>query len=230
MKKFKLSLIIAMLGIVSLVSAQSASLNVKGGLNMSSFYGNNLSGKDVKPGYHAGIALDLEFADDISLQTGLYFTSKGAEYSHFEPQTEDKAANGFDGYVEYSVSANYIHLPLHLAYKMDVTPSTRVFFHAGPYFAYGVSGKRNYIKGWEKGNYTEVLGPENANTFSDEGGFKPFDMGLGLGVGAEFGVIVIDLGWDMGFKNISKMNRGIAKINKEKIKNQSTYLSIGYKF
>ena len=46
---------------------------------------------------------------------------------------------------------------------------------------------RNYIKGWEKGNYTEVLGPENANTFSDEGGFKPFDMGLGLGVGGTGG-------------------------------------------
>lgn len=45
MKKFKVSLIIAFLGIVTLVGAQSASLSIKGGLNMSNFYGDELDDK-----------------------------------------------------------------------------------------------------------------------------------------------------------------------------------------
>ena len=50
MKKFKLSLITAFLAIATLVSAQSASLSIKGGLNMSNFYGKNLNDKNINPG------------------------------------------------------------------------------------------------------------------------------------------------------------------------------------
>lgn len=217
-KKLKLSLVVAMLAMVSLVSAQSAALHLKGGLNMSNFYGSNLSGKDVKPGYHAGVALDLEFTDNISLQTGLYFTGKGAEYTSTLPLIND---------IEYEVTANYIQLPIHLAYKMDVTPGTRLFFHAGPYMAYGISGKRNIIS-----NFTNDLKPyfgdQEIDTFDKRYGYKRFDMGVGLGVGAEFGRILIDLGWDMGLmqaaRNIEKL-----PMYKPNMKNHSAYLSIGYR-
>lgn len=219
-KKLKLSLVIALLGMASLVSAQSAALHLKGGLNMSSFYGKNLSGKDVKPGYHAGIALDLEFADDISLLTGLYFTSKGAEYTTNIPAGV--------GDIEYSVTANYIQLPIHLAYKIDVTPGTRVFFHAGPYFAYGVGGKRTIESGFTN-DLKQFFGEQEVNTFDKDFGYKPFDLGVGIGVGAEFGIISIDLGWDMGLKDIARSIKDMP-VYKPKKKNHSAYLSIGYKF
>lgn len=202
----------------SLVSAQSAALHLKGGLNMSSFYGNNLSGKDVKPGYHAGVALDLEFADNISLQTGLYFTSKGAEYT----------TNILDlvKEVEFEVTANYIQLPIHLAYKMDVTPGTRLFFHAGPYMAYGVGGKRNITSGWD-GNEV-VVGPKEVDTFDKRYGCKRFDIGVGLGVGAEFGKVLVDLGWDLGLMQTAR-NIQSQPAYKPNMKNHSAYLSIGYR-
>ena len=219
MKKLKLSLVIALLAMASLVSAQSAALHLKGGLNMSNFYGRNLSGKDVKPGYHAGLALDLEFADDISLQTGLYFTSKGSEYTANIPSGV--------GNVEYSVTANYIQFPMHLAYKMDVTPGTRLFFHAGPYMAYGIGGKRT-IETEYSDNPDDILGKQEINTFDKHHGYKRFDYGVGIGVGAEFGRIMIDLGWDMGLKNIAKKIPEI-QVYKPNKKNHSAYLSIGYR-
>ena len=40
------------------------------------------------------------------------------------------------------------------------------------------------------------------DTFGDEGIFERFDAGLGIGVGAEFGAILLDLGWDMGLVDI----------------------------
>lgn len=219
MKKLKLAIVIALLGMASLVSAQSASLIVKGGLNMSNYYGSNLSDKNIKPGYHAGVGLDLEFLANISFQTGLYFTSKGAEYTTNIPVIGD---------VKYSATANYIQLPIHMAYKIDVKPGTKLFIHAGPYFAYGIGGTRS-IETEYSDNPDNMLGQQEINTFDKKFGYKPFDIGVGLGIGAEFGVMVIDLGWDMGLKNIAR-NIESMQVYKPNKKNQSAYLSIGYKF
>lgn len=207
MKKFRLSLIIAFLGMVSLVGAQSVSYSVRGGLNMSNFYGDELNDKNMKVGFHAGIGADLELAPSMGIQTGLFFTSKGAEYTY-------KSA-------ELKVNANYIQLPVHFAYKVDVTPGTRVVLHAGPYIAYGIGGKTK----------ASLAGKDlsERDTFKDDmyfdllNGLKPFDAGLGLGVGVEFGSILVDLGWDMGLTNVSR-------INNADLKTQNAYLSLGYKF
>ena len=129
MKKIKLSLVIALLGMVSLVGAQNTSFSIKGGLNMSNFYGDELSDKSMKTGFHVGVGADFEFTPNMAIQTGLLFSSKGAKY------TTDFLDSELD------VTANFIQLPLHFAYKIDVMPGTRVVLHAGPYIAYGVSGK-----------------------------------------------------------------------------------------
>ena len=210
-----------MLSMVSLVSAQSAALNIKGGLNMSNFYGSNLSNKDIKPGFHAGVALDLEFVTDISLQTGLYFTSKGGEY------TTDILSGV--GKTEYEVTANYMQLPIHLAYKMDITSDTRLFVHAGPYMAYGISGKRNIKTLDLDNNPDDFLGKQEIDTFDKRHGYKRWDMGVGLGVGVEFKRIVIDLGWDMGLMKAARNIEGVSGAYKPNIKNHSAYLSIGYR-
>lgn len=199
MKKLKLSLLIAFLGIVSFVGAQTPSLSIKGGLNMSNFYGDELNDKNMKLGFHLGVGADFEFAPNVSLQTGLFFSAKGAKYTYNNPIGEGNA--------EHNVSANYLQIPVHAAYKIDVTPGTKVVFHAGPYIAYGVGGK--------------LLG--DIKTFDKDIGFKPFDAGLGLGIGAEFGLILVDLGWDMGLTNISRFS-GV------NVKTQNAYLSLGYKF
>lgn len=220
MKKLKLSLVIGLLCMASLVSAQSAFTSIKGGLNMSNFYGDNLSDKDVKPAFHIGVGIDLEFLTDISLQTGLYFSSKGAEYTTDIPI-------GI-GDVEYDVTANYIQLPIHLAYKIEVRPGSKVFFHAGPYMAYGISGKRN-IKSKYTADLDRYFGQKEVDTFDKHYGYKRFDLGVGAGVGIEFGVILIDLGLDMGLKNIARNIEDIPMYRPNN-RNLSAHLSIGYKF
>lgn len=200
MRNLKLSLIIALLGVVSFVGAQNASFSVKGGLNMSNFYGDDLDDKNMKLGFHIGVGADLELVPNVAIQTGLFYTTKGAEY-------KSKAEGDI---IDANVSANYLQLPLHVAYKIDVTPGTKVVLHAGPYVAYGIGGKMK-------------LGPIEADTFKKDSGLKPFDAGLGLGVGAEFGMILVDLGWDMGLTNLSRASSG-------SIKTQNAYLSLGVKF
>ena len=207
MKKLKLSLVVVFVAMASIVSAQNSSLSIKGGLNLSNFYGDELNDKSMKVGFHAGIGADFEFAPNIGIQSGLFFSGKGAEYKYNS--------------AEVKVTANYLQLPVHLAYKIDVMPGTKVVLHAGPYVAYGLGGKTKL----------NVAGKDLAemDTFKDDSsieafnGLKRFDAGLGLGVGAEFGRILVDLGWDMGLTNLSR-------IDNADIKTQNAYLSVGYKF
>ena len=206
MKKIKLSLVIALLGMVSLVGAQNTSFSIKGGLNMSNFYGDELSDKSMKTGFHAGIGADFEFAPNMAIQTGLLFSSKGAKY------TTDVLNSELD------VTANFLQIPIHYAYKIDVMPGTRIVLHAGPYIAYGIGGKAKVNVAGE--NMVE------SDTFDSDFGLKNFDAGLGLGVGAEFGPILVDIGWDMGLTNLSRAEGRYG----EEIKTQNAYLSVGYIF
>lgn len=206
MKKMRLVLVVAMLAIVTGASAQ-LNLGVKGGVNMSNFYGDELDDQNVKIGFHIGLAADYEIAYNSAIQTGLFFTTKGAKYSE----------SIGDASADFTVNPMYLQLPVHYAYKLDVTPGTRIVFHAGPYVAYGIGGKSKLsgsLGDWDGGTEWDVFGDD---------GFKRFDAGLGLGVGAEFGPILLDLGWDMGLVNIADSNSG-------DIKNQNAYLSVGYKF
>ena len=130
MKKLRVSLMVAMLAIVTAASAQT-SLGVKGGVNMSNFYGDELDDRNVKIGFHIGLAADYEFMYNHAIQTGLYFTTKGAKY--------DGTFGDVTG--EVTVNPMYLQLPVHYAYKIDVSPGTRVVLHAGPYVAYGIGGK-----------------------------------------------------------------------------------------
>ena len=208
MKKLKLSLVIVLLGMVSLVSAQNLTFNVKGGLNLSNFSG-DIPDTKVKPGFHIGIGTDFEFAPNISIQSGLFFSNKGAKIDgEIDLENYEILA------AEVTVNANYLQLPIHLAYKIDVMPGTKVVLHAGPYIAYGIAGKTK----------ADVAGlSEKVDTFGDDGlDLKPFDAGLGIGVGAEFGKIILDLGWDMGLTNIGDSYADV--------KTQNAYLSVGYRF
>lgn len=207
MKKMRFMLVVAMLAMVTAVSAQM-NLGIKGGVNMSNFYGDELDGKNVKIGFHIGLAADYDFAYNSAIQTGLYFTTKGAKYT-------DSFGENISG--EITANPMYLQLPVHYAYKIDVSPGTRIVLHAGPYAAYGVGGK---IKA--SGSAGDISAETESDVFGDNR-FKRFDAGLGLGVGAEFGPLLLDLGWDMGLVNIADSSNG-------DIKNQNAYLSVGYRF
>lgn len=199
-------LVVAMLAMVTAVSAQM-NLGVKGGVNMSNFYGDELDDKNVKIGFHIGLAADYDFAYNSAIQTGLFFTTKGAKYT----------SSFGDASGELTVNPMYLQIPVHYAYKIDVSPGTRVVLHAGPYAAYGVGGKSKL-----SGSVGDIGAEYEEDVFGDDG-FKRFDAGLGLGVGAEFGPLLFDIGWDMGLVNIVDSDNG-------DLKNQNAYLSVGYKF
>lgn len=213
MKVFRLLLLTVMLGVAVVANAQ-ISKGVKGGLNWSNYsdkeYG--LTTTDMILGGQLGVVADYEFVPNMAIQTGLMFISKGA-----------KKITDADEFVEQGLKMRdrliYLQLPVHYAYKLRVLSDMKVVFHGGLYAAFGLAGK-TYLKVGSADEASESL-------FGKDKAFKRFDAGWGLGVGTEFGKYLIDLGFDLGFVDISSDNQlglGSGLIS------ETIYLSVGYRF
>lgn len=199
-KLLKLTLLATFLLVSAIVNAQECPLTwgVRGGINLSNLSADGQTA-DAKVGFNVGVTGEYALAEAIYLQSALELTTKGA-----------KSGNGDNS---STTNAVYIQLPIHVAYKIDVADNTKVALFAGPYMAYGVGGKST----------TKLLGQSTSvNTF-ESNGLKRFDVGLGGGVGGEFGKIGLTLGYDFGLSNIT---RAVGT----KLRNRNAYLSIGYRF
>ena len=53
--------------------------NVKAGLNLSSYIGENSDHSEFKPGARIGVGMEYQFNDMISLQPSLFFFAKGGK-------------------------------------------------------------------------------------------------------------------------------------------------------
>lgn len=205
MRKIKISfLIIIGMIICTNVSAQlPVSFGVKAGVNLSEIQ--KLEDK-LKVGFNVGLTVDLQVSDDFYVMSGLELTTKGAKGDSYA--VADQAGVIFK---DVTLNSMYLQLPVHVGYKLEVAPTVKLVFRAGPYLAYGIGGK---IKG-DAG--TKKL---DEDFFGD--GVNRFDFGVGGAVGAEFiDKITVSLGADQGLTKIIKDGDQ---------KNRCAHISVGYKF
>lgn len=175
------------------------SFGIKGGVNMSNF-GGDPKDTDARAGWNAGLTFDLSLPANFYLASGVELTTKGAKYK----------VDGIDDKI--SASPLYIQLPVHIGYKINVAPMTRIVFHGGPYWAYGIGGKNKW-----NGEKHDFFG-------KDEGEIaKRNDFGLGIGAGVELWKFTAGVGVDFGLLNISR-------VDNFNVKTQNSYFSLGYKF
>ena len=166
--------------------------------------------KKAKVGFQVGVVVEYELTPDFFLQSGLSFTTKGSKI-------EDKSLG-----VTQSLSINqmYLQLPVYAAYKIEVTPTTKIVFNAGPYLAYGIGGKISW-KNQVIGGDAIISGTTKYDTFGDDW-LKRFDFGLGGGVGVEFSQIVVGLKYELGLSNINR--------SESAYRNRNASLTVGYRF
>ena len=198
----KKSVLTVLFALFCTMSFAQLSFNVKAGLNLSSYIGDNSDHSKFKPGVRLGVGMEYQFTDIISLQPSLFFSQKGAKYSE-----------GYKGIVDadadVKINQLYLELPLMVGARIHTASNFDLLFKGGPYLAYGVGGK------------TKIDGvSEKADTFGDDG-LKRFDAGLGLGVAFEFGNIVVGVETDTSF---TKVASGVSAHN------LSALATIGYKF
>jgi hypothetical protein len=212
MKKLRLTFLAVVLLMVTAVNAQ-LSWGVQGGVNLS-----NLSNvryqvglTDAKLGFNIGVLTDFGFTSNMGIRSGLFFTTKGIREKH-PPAVIGKGRTDITNV--HTTNLMYLQIPIHFAYKVNITPSTRIVFHTGPYVAYGIGGSRRF--NGERIGYIGVFG-------DDESQYMPFDFGIGFGVGFEFGRILTGIGWERGLVDISNFEHGSAR-------NRNAFLTVGYRF
>ncbi len=193
MKKLFLLAILAF--VTSVTFAQDLSWNVKAGMNMSSI--SKLYDSKMKVGFNVGVGAEYAFDEKWSIRPSLLFTTKGVK-------------NEIEG-IKVSYNPMYIELPIMGAISFPVSDGMNLVVSTGPYFAYGIGGK---VK----------AGDEKINIFGDgedEGGFKKFDCGWGVGLTAEFGKFFVGLNGEFGITKVADGD--------ESPKNSNFSIGIGFK-
>lgn len=210
MRKF-----ITLVCVAFLATAAQAQItwNVKGGIGAATCHGdvedmsNHLVGK-------LGVGIEKPISKNWSIMPSLELAWKGAEYKLEE-----------EGYKE-TLDIFYLQVPIMAAYRINLNDSWNITLKAGPYFAYGLSGKMKGSVDSEYGSYSW-----DENIFKDrvyEDGKevvkagKRFDAGLDFGVDFEYHRFVFGAEYELGLLKFAPDDADV--------KNAAAYFTVGYKF
>lgn len=179
----------------------------KAGLNLSTMTLKS-SGISLDPkmlvGFHAGIISEIGLAENLVLQPGVLFSSKGSKYE----------LTFLDETVDFSMAPGFIEIPVNVLYSFG-TGSTKLNLFAGPYLAYGIIGKSK----------SEGESEDISFGTSEDDDMKPFDFGVNIGAGVNINGLLISAQYGLGLANLANDSSGDAEM-----KNNVIAISIGYLF
>lgn len=217
--------IIAILVLLSAVGASAQSLFWDGsdadkpvtigarlGWNFASMAGKGSDYYDGRKGIALGAAVDVNLIKSFSINTGLYFTMKGASREYEEPVGDILGVKTKDMF-----TINFLEIPVYASYHLRFTPDSDFQIFAGPYFGYGIYGR--YSK---KHRDMEGLSKDKTNLFDAPNSYRRWQAGIGLGASYTFSDrYVIGMQYQWGVSDVGEL-----------MDNQwNTFqLSIGYNF
>lgn len=201
------------------------SIGIRAGVNLQKIYGDDFMGNklsnDFTTGFHAGINAELFISEGFYLQPGLLYSTKGAERKNNN--------------IEYTQHISYIELPVNLLFKPELG-SGKLLLGAGPYAAYGISGKNKTKTGGTAVELdakfkNKITAAEYATTLLNGAYYlKPFDFGGNVLIGYELNSgFSLQLNGQLGLSQINPKADGVAA-DKSKWKNIGFGASLGYRF
>lgn len=196
-----------------IVSAQNSTVagpefGIKGGVNMSNLYSDDVDDNNVLWGFNAGLFAAFPIANNVFIQSEVLYTTKGAELEYDN--------NVISGAAKFKL--NYIEVPLLV--RLNITENFNI--HAGGYASYLINAK--LTNETENGNAFEF--DEDLNT--DD--FQTFDAGLSVGAGLDIKPVSIGLRYNYGLATVGK-ERDFAGTNYTfpDAKNSNLNLYLSYK-
>ena len=184
----------------------SPKIGVKGGLNLTNWYTDNVQDENMKLGFNLGLFAKLPVTKGLSIQPEILYSVKGAKITY----------GGIFGTSEYRYNFNYVEVPviavINLAKNFNV--------HAGGYAAYLAQSN---IK-------REVdNGPNDPVANFDEDDFNRFDYGLVGGLGIDVESVTIGARYNYGLREVGKSGNFASQALKNS-KNSAISLYIGFGF
>ena len=167
----KRSFFTVLFALICTLGFSQVSFNVKAGLNLSSYIGENSDNSKFKPGVRLGVGMEYQFNEMVALQPSLFFSQKGAKYSG------DYKGNIADADADVKINQLYLELPINVQFRFNIADNTNLVIATGPYLACGVGGKAKFDGNASVGS-VEVNGSEKVDTFGDDGlDYNRFDAG-----------------------------------------------------
>lgn len=202
MNKLKYTFLIAASTLACIPAfSQEAHSGIKGGLNFSSLYVDDVDDENMRVGYNVGVFTQiLAPSKVIGFQPELAYSTKGAR------DTYDIA--GYDGEVKFNL--NYIDLPLLMVIKMGDLAE----IHVGGYASYLVGV--NVSTDGDLGDDSDDLDRDNFNTF---------DYGLAGGFAFNFDVISLGVRYNYGLQQIAKSDEAKTFLDNSKNANGQVYIA-----
>lgn len=177
MLKIKL-LALTLLTALCATKSMAQIVGVKGGLNVSNFYVDDVDDKNARYGFNAGLFSQWPMGDAMGLQAELLYSTKGNK-STFNELTIDQ---------ETKINLNYLDVPVMAVFKLGDAAE----IHAGVYGSYLLSS--DVSSEGDAGDYADDIDKEN---------FKSFDWGFLGGLGVNFGALQVGARYNLGMAKIA---------------------------
>lgn len=163
--------------------------------------------------YLAGLQYEHNFSDMWGFYAGAEYSAKGTKDFMFTDGRKD----------DYNL--NYIQVNLGGKFEKEIW-GIDGFIEVGPYLAYGLGGSCKVDGNEMDGSSFDDLSVRGGYIYTDGGcGFKKFDVGFNVGVGAEFSGFRVMVGYQQGLLDIADEN-----LISNGYKNYGFYAKVGYGF
>jgi hypothetical protein len=188
----------------------------------------------TKLGINLGLSVFYTLNEEISLQSGLFYSNKGYNVDMEELQKKFDTGT-ITGKWHYDY--NYLELPINFTYHFNDFE-----IYTGPYLAYALSGKALVDITIKDGSTTETyketetlvpvtgsVKPEDAISDSDATIFKAFnafDTGINIGAGYQYNQFLIRAQYAIGFTNMTPKISDTPDFNRDDYKYTNKGFSI----
>ncbi len=200
-KFLSVMLIAGMISVLSTNStfAQNRRVGVKGGLNVSNLYIDDVTDENARYGINLGVYGQVVSSETAALQLELLYSTKGAK---------DFYTGFFTQEVKYNL--NYLDLPVLGVIKLGKAAE----IHLGGYASY-LLGANISFKGDLANGVKEI----------DKDDLKSFDYGLVGGVGFNFGQMQVGARYNYGLAKIADTDDGKKLLGDSKNSVAQLYIS-----
>jgi hypothetical protein len=205
----KILKILTVFFVVSFASLSSTDLfaqmraGIKGGLNVSNLYVNEVDDENARYGFNLGVYGQVLSSDVFALQPELLFSTKGSKVEY--------GGNFFDQTIKYNL--NYLDLPVLAVFKLGESAE----IHVGPYVSYLLGA--NISHDGDLGSGIDEI---------DKDHLKSFDYGLSGGFGLNFGNLQVGARYNYGLAKLADSDAAELLIGDSKNSVAQLYLAFNF--
>ena len=156
-------------------------IGVRVGPSLSNLLGKGTDDLSTRVGLNIGAVVGFPLSDTTPLffESGLFYTEKGYTFTK--------------GGADIKGSLCYLELPIVFKYAYEINEKFALQPFFGGYFSYGLGGKTKDFNSKES---------DDSFGHPDGLGFRRFDAGFKFGVGAQYDLFYMELGYDLGLANV----------------------------